>query len=92
MRSVILTAVAAMLSLPAQAQSTRCQTFPDGRIYCDEGSGAVPVPGGGYLTNDGRTRVTPADPFGGVRIEDLRPDEQPRTPCRETDFYGRCVR
>jgi hypothetical protein len=67
-------------------------TLPNGRIYCDDGSGAVPLPGGGYLTNDGRTRITPADPFGGVRIEDLQPDEQPRVPCRETDLYGRCVR
>jgi hypothetical protein len=78
MRSAILCPVAVMLSLPAQAQSTRCQTLPNGRIYCDDESGAVPLPGGGYLTNDGRTRITPADPFGGVRIEDLRPS-RPRS-------------
>jgi hypothetical protein len=32
----------------------------------------VHLPGAGYMTNDGRIRITPADPFGGVRIEDLR--------------------
>jgi hypothetical protein len=95
MRAIVIGAVLLGAS-PVLAQytpPTNCQTLPGGRIVCDNGRGgtfgASPMPGGGYLMDDG-TRTRPL-PGGGYQIEPPQPIPQPGRPTCLKDSFGRCM-
>ena len=58
-------------------------------IVCSNGTGATPMPGGGYLMDDG-TRTRPL-PGGGYQIVPPQPIPQPGRPTCLKDIFGRCM-
>jgi hypothetical protein len=82
LRLVFIPVAALLGTLPVLAQytpPTTCQTLAGGRIVCSNGVGASPMPGGGYLMDDG-TRTQPPQPI-----------PQPARPTCLKDIFGRCM-